>query len=176
MGGDENSFFNGYDNGAIKNEAERLGFFIVCPKGRGPTSMYRGDAERDVVDVLADVRQAFKIDGARVYLMGHSMGAYGTWSVAANHPELFAALGPISGGGNPAALAKIKHVPQYVVHGDADPTVPVTQSRAMVQAAGKLGMKTVYREVPGGKHGDVVVPSFAPMFDFFAQQARAVLP
>ena len=61
--------------------------------------MYRGTAEKDVLDVMADVQHAYRIDATRIYLMGHSMGAYGTWSIAMNHPDLFAALGPISGGG-----------------------------------------------------------------------------
>ena len=58
--------------------------------------MYRGTAEQDVMDVLAEVRRDYKIDPNRIYLMGHSMGGYGTWSVAMAHPNLFAAIGPIS--------------------------------------------------------------------------------
>jgi carbon-monoxide dehydrogenase large subunit len=97
--------------------------------------MYRGAAEQDVLDVLAEVKRDYKIDAKRVYLMGHSMGAYGAWSIAMNHPGLFAALGPISGGGNPAGLEKIKAIPQYIVHGDNDKTVPVAQSRAIAEDA-----------------------------------------
>ena len=172
MGGDENSMFDLYRAGVIKQEAERLGFFVVCPKGRESASMYRGKAETDVLDVLAEVRRDFKIDASRIYLMGHSMGGFGTWSIAMKYPGLFAALGPIAGGGSAAGLEKIKHVPQYVVHGDNDKTVPVAASRTMVEAARKLGVKLVYVEVPGGSHSGVVVPQFGPMFDFFAEQAR----
>jgi len=85
---------------------------------------------------------------------------------------VFAALGPISGGGNPAGMEKLKAVPQYVVHGDADPTVPVTQSRIMVEAGKKAGANIVYVEVPGGNHGSVAAPQIGPMFDFFAKQAK----
>src|SRR6185436_3105755 len=102
MGGDENSFFNGYSKGVIKEEAEKRGYLIVCPKGRGSAAMYRGAAERDVLDVIKEARRDFNIDPDRIYLMGHSMGGYGTWSVAMNNPELFAALAPISGGGSVA--------------------------------------------------------------------------
>jgi predicted esterase len=172
MGGDENSFFDQYAQGEIKKQAERLGYLVVCPKGRGPASMYRGDAEKDVMEVLAEVEREYRIDGKRIYLMGHSMGGFGTWSIAMNHPERFAALGPVAGGGNPARLEAIKHIPHFVVHGDADKTVPVTQSRAMVEAAKKLGIKVEYVEVPGGSHSAIVVPNLAPMFDFFQAQAR----
>jgi predicted esterase len=171
MGGDENSMFDAYA-GEVKKNAERLGFLVVCPKGRDTASMYRGSAEQDVMDVLAEVRRDYKIDSSRVYLMGHSMGGYGTWSTAMDHPEVFAALGPISGGGNTAGMVKLKDVPQFVVHGDADPTVPVTQSRTMVEAGKKAGANIVYVEVPGGNHTSIAAPNIGPMFDFFAKQAK----
>src|ERR1039458_2362296 len=142
MGGDENSLFDTYANGLLKREAGRAGFLVVCPKGRDSASMYRGAAEQDVLDAMADVERTYRVDAARIYLMGHSMGAYGTWSIAMNHPEIFAALGPISGGGTPAGMVKIRHIPAYVVHGDDDRTVSVTQSRNMVEAGKKAGAET----------------------------------
>lgn len=171
MGGDENSMFDGYKE-TLKREAERVGFLVVCPKGRESASMYRGPAEQDVVDVMKEVERDYRIDLARVYLMGHSMGGYGTWSVAMDHPELFAALGPISGGGDINGMVKIKNIPEYVVHGDDDRTVNVNQSRRMVEAGKKAGANITYVEVSGGSHVSVAEPSFAPMLDFFAKQQR----
>jgi predicted peptidase len=100
------------------------------------------------------------------------MGGYGTWSTAIDHPELFAALGPISGGGNAAGMEKIKDIPQYVVHGDDDRTVNVNQSRNMVAAGKKLNAPITYVEVPDGSHGGVAEPNFAPMLDFFVKQVK----
>jgi predicted esterase len=171
MGGDENSMFDSY-GGTLKREAARVGFAVVCPKGRDTASMYRGAAEQDVMDVLAEVRRDYQIDDKRIYLMGHSMGGFGTWSVAMAHPDLFAALGPISGGGDPANMAKISRIPEYVVHGDDDRTVPVTQSRTMVAAGRKAGAHIVYVEVPGGSHTSVAAPQMGPMLDFFKSQAK----
>jgi predicted peptidase len=105
------------------------------------------------------------------------MGGYGTWSVAANNPDVFAALGPISGGGNPLVIAKLKgitNVPWIVVHGDKDPTVSVEESRKMVKAGEALGIKIKYMEVPGGDHGNVVVPAFKDIFDWFDANKRQV--
>jgi predicted peptidase len=134
--------------------------------------MYRGAAEQDVLDAMADVQRTYRVDAARIYLMGHSMGGYGTWSIAMNHPDIFAALGPISGGGTPAGMVKIRHIPAYVVHGDDDRTVSVTQSRNMVEAGKKAGAEIVYVEVPGGSHVGVAAPAFASMLDFFARQQK----
>jgi len=175
MGGDENSFFAGYDNGAIRRIAEERGYIIVCPKGRGPVSMYMASAERDVIDVVKEMKREFLIDDDRVYLMGHSMGGYGSWSVAVNNPDLFAAIGPISGGGTPLTRPRLKaitHVPWIVVHGDKDPTVPVEESRKMVKAGKELGIEIKYIEVPGGNHGNIVAPAFKDIFDWFDAHKR----
>lgn len=173
MGGDENSYFQAYAQGAFKVEAEKHGYLVACPKGRKPASMYIGDAEKDVMDVIAEMRRDYNIDPDRIYLTGHSMGGYGTWSVAMNHPEVFAALAPVSGGANnPAAMSKIAHIPQLVVHGDTDPTVPVERSRVMVAAGKKLGAEIKYIEVPGGDHGSVVAPTFKDVFEWFDTHRR----
>jgi predicted peptidase len=88
--------------------------------------------------------------------MGHSMGGYGSWSIAVNNPDVFAAIGPIAGGGTPFSRPKLKaitHIPWVVVHGDNDPTVPVEESRKMVKAGKELGVEIKYIEVPGGNPG-----------------------
>jgi predicted esterase len=167
MGGDENSMFDSYGNGAFETLAEKHGYIVACPKGREATSMYRGPAEQDVLDVMADVRRAYKVDPDRIYLTGHSMGAYGTWSIAIDHPEIFAALAPISGGGDASAVSKTAKIPQLVTHGDHDPTVSVESSRVMVEALKKAGAEVKYTEVPGGNHTSVAVPAFGPIFDWF---------
>jgi predicted peptidase len=95
------------------------------------------------------------------------MGGIGTWAIAAKHPGLWAALGPISGVGDPTTVEKMGPVPEIVVHGDADDVVPVSGSRNMVEAMKKLGVEVKYIEVPGGNHGNVAAPNMAAIFDFF---------
>jgi predicted esterase len=172
MGGDENSYFDQYANGAFKMEAEKRGYIVACPKGRQPASMYVGTAEQDVMDVIAEMRRSYRVDPDRIYLTGHSMGGFGSWSIAIDHPEVFAAIAPISGGGNPSAMSKIAHIPQLVVHGDNDKTVPVERSRTMVAAAKALGAEVKYIEVPKGSHVDVAVPAFKDVYDWFDHHRR----
>jgi len=47
-----------------------------------------------LLDALVDV---YEVDRARIALGGYSMGALGTWHLAAHYPERFAALIPIAG-------------------------------------------------------------------------------
>jgi predicted peptidase len=119
------------------------------------------------------MRADYTVDADRIYLIGHSMGAIGTWALAAKHPDLWAALAPFSGLGVPATVVRMRHIPQFVVHGDADPTVSVNGSRAMVAEMKKLGVEVTYVEVPGGNHNDVVVPNLPQAFAFLATKKRA---
>lgn len=173
MGGDETSYFDSYGPGAFKVEAEKRGYIVACPKGRQSASMYMGSAEKDVMDVLEDVKRAYRIDTDRIYMTGHSMGGYGTWSVSMNYPHVFAALAPVAGGGNPGGMSKISHIPQLVIHGDNDKTVPVERSRVMVEAAKKLNVELKYIEIPKGDHITVALRTFKDVFDWFDTHSRA---
>jgi poly(3-hydroxybutyrate) depolymerase len=185
LGATEDSWMDAYQQ-QLPALAEKHGFIAVAPLGyrvdgfygfsygSDPASRRKQElSEQDVMQVLARMRQHYKVDESRIYLMGHSMGAIGTWHLAARHPHLWAALGPIAGTGNPQSMERFRHIPQFVVHGDADPTVPVTGSRGMVAAMKTLGVDHVYVEVPGGNHTDIVVPNLAAMFEFFAVKRRA---
>jgi poly(3-hydroxybutyrate) depolymerase len=182
LGGTEDSFFDSYEQ-AFPPLAQQHGYIVAAPLGYRVDGSYGwglGDppadpsnrllqerSEADVMEVLKIVRQQYKIDESRIYLMGHSMGAIGTWKIAPKYPEIWAAIATISGQGQPETLARIKNVPEYVVHGDNDPTVNVEGSRRMVAKAKELGIAVTYVEVPGGTHSSVVAPSFPGIFDFF---------
>ena len=147
----------------------------------GSTIMGGGDAaarrrveysEKDVMEVLRLMKANYKVDESRIYLIGHSMGAIGTWAIASKYPDIWAALVPFSGVGSPALAERMKGIPQFVVHGDNDPTVNVSGSRNMVAALKKAGADVTYVEVAGGNHTDVVVPNLPKAFEFLAAQKK----
>ncbi|MFM7260035.1 MAG: dienelactone hydrolase family protein [bacterium] len=88
-------------------------------------------AMRALIAAIDDVVAAKAVDPTRVYLTGLSMGGFGAFDLAARRPELFAAVVPICGGGDPATAATVARVPFYIVHGTDDPVVPVALSRTM---------------------------------------------
>jgi poly(3-hydroxybutyrate) depolymerase len=184
LGGTEDGWMDGYQQ-QLPALAEKYGYIAVSPLGYRSDGFYGfsygNDAafrrkqefsEKDVMQVLARVRAQYRIDPSRIYLMGHSMGAIGTWFLAAKYPEIWAALGPIAGTGSPQTVERMRHIPQFIVHGDADPTVAVTGSRNMVAAMRKLAVDHVYVEVPGGNHTDIAVPNLPAMFAFFHGKRR----
>jgi predicted esterase len=187
LGANEDSFFDSYSQ-LPPQLAEKHGFLMAAPLGYrtdgfyGSTIMGAGDAasrrrveysEKDVLEVLARMKAAYNVDESRIYLIGHSMGAIGTWALAAKYPQIWAALVPFSGVSNPASAEQMKHIPQFVVHGDADNTVNVSGSRNMVAALKKAGANVTYVEVAGGSHTDMVVPNLPQAFEFLAAQRRA---
>jgi predicted peptidase len=80
------------------------------------------------------------------------MGGFGTWSLAAAQPDMWAAIVPICGGGSPADAEKIKNIPCWCFHGDADTSVPVQRSRDMIEALKKAGAEPKYTEYPKVGH------------------------
>jgi poly(3-hydroxybutyrate) depolymerase len=189
LGGTEDAFFENYER-KLPPLAEQHGYIVAAPLGYRVDGSYgwglgtppadpnarrmQDFSEQDVMQVLQRVRQLYKIDESRIYLMGHSMGGIGTWKVAPKYPDIWAAIAPISGSGAPATLEKIRSVPEIIVHGDADPTVNVSGSRAMVAKLKELGVEFKYIEVPGGLHSDVVAPNVAAIIDFFDAHKKAV--
>jgi len=191
LGGNEDSMFDGYDR-ALVPLAEKHGYLVAAPLGfrvdggygfglfraaddvaAGRKSEY---SERDVMAVVALMRKSYNVDPNRVYLMGHSMGGIGTWHLGAKYADVWAAIAPFAGFGLPETVARMKGIAQIVIHGDADPTVSVGGSRAMVEKMKELGIEHRYIEVKGGNHSDVVAPNFAAMFDFFDAHRRKAAP
>lgn len=68
------------------------------------------------------------IDPNRIYLTGLSLGGWGSWKLAFNHPELFAALVPICGFFDridQSEICKVKDIPIRIFHGLMDDVVEV---------------------------------------------------
>jgi predicted esterase len=87
----------------------------------------------------------------------------------------WAAIAPIAGAtAAPAGYPyeRLKGMPVMTFHGDADATVPVAATRAMVAAMKEHGLSPAYVEVPGASHGSVVAVAMPKIFEFFAQQSR----
>lgn len=165
--------------------AEERGYLIVAPLGYRVDGRYgagtsddpavqrrRALSEADVMNVVELVRKEYRVDEGRIYLLGHSMGAGGAWHLGAKYPDRWAALACFAGSANPEAEARMKDLPQFVVHGTADASVAVARSRAMVAEMKRLGIVYEYVEVPGGDHTDVVEPNLRAAFDFFHVHRR----
>jgi beta-glucosidase len=158
---------------------EDVDYIVASPYARG-TMGYQGVAEKDVLDVLADVKRRFSIDENRVYLTGLSMGGGGTYWIGLTHPDLWAAIAPVCPAppeGTAEFAPNALHIPVHVFQGGADPVVQPQGTRQWVERLEQLGTKVEYTEYPGVGH-DSWVNAYADgqIFKWFDQFRRDPYP
>jgi predicted peptidase len=153
--------------------------FIVlspqCPAGQ------RWDDET-LLALLDEVMRKHRVDKGRVYLTGLSMGGYGTWSLGLAHPERFAAMAPICGGGNwisarlmdPKKAEALASLGIWVFHGAKDSVVKPSESERMVEAVKKAGCREVELTIyPEAQHDSWTETYSNPkLYEWFLQHQR----
>lgn len=129
-------------------------------------------SELDVLNVIGLVQAEYKVDPARVYLMGHSMGGFGTWFLGQKYSERWAALAPMSGINENGRLAldipSLAKLPVMVAVGEQE-TATVVESKKAVDQLKAAGGIVEYVEIAGGTHGSMVAPSTARIMEFFSK-------
>ena len=102
-----------------------------------------------LIEFLDHLLATNPVDPDRVYLTGLSMGGFGTWSLATEFPDRFAAIAPVCGGGYWFLADQLRDVPVWAFHGARDEVIPLEESQRMVraiQAAGGDAQLTIYPE------------------------------
>jgi poly(3-hydroxybutyrate) depolymerase len=126
-------------------------------------------SEKDALNVLSIVEKEYGADPARVYVTGNSMGGSGTWFLAQKYPERFVAIAP-SAGPIPEAVypyERLKGIPVFAVHGDADSVTSAPATGAMVARLRMLGFPATFREVKGATHTTAIQEVMPEIFAFF---------
>ena len=149
LSGSEISALTKYGTIAALNRGMRLPTYVIapqCPSGQG----WSPDK---IMEVVNEVTQQYPIDTTRIYVLGMSMGGYGTFDLIGTYPNKIAAAVAMCGGGKERMASEIAKVPLWVIHGSSDVDVPVTQSRRMVAAVcAKNKDMCYYTELPRVGH------------------------
>jgi predicted peptidase len=122
----------------IPRVVEKLHLPFVTISPQCPPDHWWSDFLPVLDDLVTRAIETLNVDPRRVYLTGLSMGGFGTWHMAVEYPNRFAAIAPICGGGAwmygfPERVETIAHLPIWVFHGAKDRTVPLKASREMVR-------------------------------------------
>lgn len=126
-----------------------------------------------LVALLDEVLAKHRIDPDRVYCTGLSMGGYGTWRLASENPERFAAVIPICGGGRWFTVGAMRNVPAWVFHGAKDPVVPLVESEKMVNALRKAGGTVEFTVYPEAQHDSWTATYDNPaVYEWLLKQVR----
>lgn len=136
----------------LVKEGKEFPFILASPQC--PEGQVWDDSA--LIGLLDEIQSKYAVDGRRVYVTGLSMGGYGTWQLAQRHPQRFAAVAPICGGGDrirallPSQVESLKTLGVWAFHGAKDSVVPLSESERMVEAFKRAGVKdiqlTVYPE------------------------------
>ena len=97
------------------------GSIVITPEARGPDEGYANYGAADVFDVWSDVASRYKLDPGWTVATGYSMGAIGSFRLAAQFPDLFARVQPTVGDeGSTEVLPSLRNVPilMWNNHGD----------------------------------------------------------
>ena len=97
-----------------------------------------------------------QVNSKRIYVMGLSMGGYGTWDAIQRRPDFFAAAVPICGGGDKSLAPKLVNIRIWAWHGDKDSVIKPSRSRDMINAISKAGGSPKYSEIKGRGHNSWV--------------------
>jgi predicted peptidase len=106
-----------------------------------------------VMEVLDRVIKENPVDEDRLYVMGVSMGGYGTWDSVVRAPHRFAAAVPVCGALADGQAPAIAHLPVWIFHGAADEVVSVSDSRSAFEQLRAAGGAPRYTEYQSGGHG-----------------------
>lgn len=198
--------------GQVDAYASKPWTHIVAPTNRRPYGFDWEDWGRlDALEVLELAKAELTHDPSRIYLTGHSMGGHGTWILGVTYPDLFAAIAPSAGwisfftyaGGSemkPATpveeilygamlpsdtvslIPNLEPLGVYILHGENDESVPVSQARRMNEYLKEFHKSFEYHEQRGVGHwwdtsdepGAACV-DWPPMFDMFARRRRPTI-
>jgi len=159
----------------LKAQGETFPAVVVIPQA--PEGHYwTGEAEQAAMHALEASIKSYHGDRERLYLTGLSMGGYGSWQIAIDHPHVFAAAAIICGALLPLSdeprlkvegiptgtdpyvwvAAKTGTLPVWIFHGSADNVVPPQDSRHMHAALEARHAEVRYTEFPGVNHGSWV--------------------
>jgi len=98
--------------------------------------------------IFTNNTRLIQFDRDRVYVLGHSMGGFGTWNAICAQPDRFAAAMPSAGGCEPwNNINGIVDIPIWTFHGDADQTVPVDLTQDAYRQLDTLNANTKYTEL-----------------------------
>jgi predicted peptidase len=160
---------------ADKNE---FPFILVSPQC--PSGQIWDDTA--LIALLDHVMAKYQVDPRRAYLTGLSMGGYGTWSLGLKHPERFAAIAPVCGGGSyadillagPDRRRALRSLGVWAFHGAKDTVVPPAESRGVVAALKKSGCRDVALTVyPHAGHDSYTRTYSNPkLYDWFLRHRR----
>lgn len=124
--------------------------FILAPQNPGGAWK-----PSKVNELLEWMEKNYNIDSTRVYVIGMSLGGYGTLDFAAAYPDKIAAAMALCGGCSARDMSGLGRLPLWIMHGTADRAVGIKESKRVVSYLQETGNDSLLRYdwLANGSHG-----------------------
>lgn len=134
---------------AVKRGRE-IPALIVVPQNPGGAW-----SPRKLNNMLEWMKQNYPFDASRVYVLGMSLGGYGTLDFAGTYPDKIAAAMALCGGSTLKSYDGLGQLPLWIAHGTGDRAVSVKESKKIVESmeAKKIASRLRYDWLKGASHG-----------------------
>ena len=108
-------------------------------------------------DILEWMQRHYTFNPQRVYVIGMSLGGYGTLDFAQTYPQKVAAAMALCGGSTLRNYQNLGQLPLWIIHGTADTAVKVEESQKVVDAMKQMraDSRLRYDWIRGASHGDL---------------------
>ncbi|MGI6223600.1 MAG: alpha/beta hydrolase-fold protein [Prevotella sp.] len=105
--------------------------------------------------LLEWMKDNYEVDSTRVYVIGMSLGGYGTLDFVGTYPEKVAAAMAFCGGCTLSNLDGLGKLPLWIIHGTADRAVGLKESKRIVEYLQTHHEDSLLRYdwIQGGSHG-----------------------
>ena len=107
---------------------------------------------KTVWDAISHIEEHPQVDVRRIGLLGFSLGAYLALSVASVDPRVKAVVEFFGGLPREMRLFMRRLCPVLILHGEADPTVPVQEAYDLQNLLEKKGLPCEIKIYPGAGH------------------------
>ena len=125
---------------------------VIAPRLSHMQNPKGGNLDR-VFNLLDELAKEFPIDTNRVYVLGHSMGGFGTWTAVTQEPDRFAAAIASAGWIGPwVDVTRIKDLPMWAFQGAKDKEIQVSMGNATFGRMEQLGHNLKFTEMANRGH------------------------
>ncbi|MGZ4429914.1 MAG: prolyl oligopeptidase family serine peptidase [Nocardioidaceae bacterium] len=169
--------YGALDPALLQRLCERRDSVCASTLGFGPDGWYLDEAENDYWSVWREMARAYRLEPRRTVISGYSMGGYASYTLALQHPDLYAAAVPLAGppacgsGVDPSQGAPItpserclkdgatgrlvgnaRWLPYRIGQGTLDQLVPFVSVERQVQRFDDLGLRYRFVRYPTEDH------------------------
>lgn len=126
--------------------------FVLAPQNPGGSWN-----PRKINDLIEWMKKNYAIDETRVFVLGMSLGGYGTLDFVGTYPEKVAAAMALCGGTTLKDMNGMGQAPLWIMHGTADKAVNISESRKVVNFLENSNNAKLLRYdwLEGGSHGSL---------------------